>query len=193
MIVTGVPLPEVEMIVRAVSETKYRNNVGVRDSKQLSRNRCQFTMRVVDAVGAGARGASMSSGTGPRGKRRNPLSACWHVHYDVLETLFRHFPQAKVQSGWLRVAYTADNFHREAIGTAGRNVGSMMQPAYMTELCECEHWTDEQTQRAVFWTYGAPYFPAPLREDETLGKYASNGRYEREFHACPEQLRSLTY
>ena len=123
MIVTGASTEDVALIVRAVSETKYDGNVEIREisDKSSSRTvRTSFTLRVRDghAGSKGAKGSSgyESSGTGPNGLRCSSLVACWHVHYDVLETLFRHHPQAKVSTALAK--YSAADFHLKAIETA---------------------------------------------------------------------------
>ena len=201
MIVTGASVEDVELIVRAVSQTKYDGNVEIRDiSDKSSRRtvRTSFTLRVKDGH-AGSKGAKgsrgfESSGTGPHGLRCSSLSACWHVHYDVLETLFDHHPAVIVTTSMAR--YVAENFHQEAIKTAGINVGSQVQPYFSTELCECEHHTDDETYLAM----GGVYYRARTSEitrqaevrarlnaahDSELGKYASGGSYEADLYRDP--------
>jgi hypothetical protein len=197
MIVTGASVEDIAVIVRAVSATRYNGNVEIRDiSDKSSRRtvRTSFTLRVKDghagSPGAmGSRGYD-SSGTGPHGLRCSSLVACWHVHYDVLETLFNHHPAVIVTTSMAR--YVAEDFHRNAINTAAINVGSRAQPHYSTELCECEHHTDDETQRAISGgnyprltaTMSAPSpFGIYPRESE-LGKYASGGAYEAELTRC---------
>ena len=200
MIVTGASTEDVALIVRAVSETKYDGNVEIREisDKSSSRTvRTSFTLRVRDghAGSKGAKGSSgyESSGTGPNGLRCSSLVACWHVHYDVLETLFRHHPQAKVSTALAK--YSAADFHLKAIETAGVNVGSRAQPHYPTDLCECVHHTDGETERVILDAHPARdtrVYAQPLREYETyppdseLGKYASDGAYEDDLLTCPD-------
>jgi hypothetical protein len=211
MIVTGASVEDIAVIVRAVSATRYNGNVEIRDisDKSSSRTvRTSFTLRVKDghAGSPGAKGSRGydSSGTGPHGLRCSSLAACWHVHYDVLETLFRHHPRATVSSAMAK--YDAMNFHNAAIATAAVNVGSQMQPHFPAELCECEHHTDDETRQVISeysWSrrawleqaasrvvppeldpLSAAAFRAP-RESE-LGKYAAGGAYEAELTRCAD-------
>ena len=67
---------------------------------------------------------------------RRLKAACWHAHRDYLRALFAECPDAVVVTALAR--YTADTFEDVYPGTATRNVGSMVQPAYMDELCDCD-------------------------------------------------------
>jgi hypothetical protein len=216
MIVTGASREEVEVVVRAVSATKYDGNVEIRDiSDKSSRKtiRTSFTLRVKNgrAGNKGAHGTraidSRRTGNGPHRLRCSSMSACWHVHYDVLEALFSQTETVQVSSAL--ATYTPGDFHTEAIKTAAMNVGSQMQPHYPTELCECTHWTDAETERAISgvrysWNrrewleqavlrvvppeldpLSAAAFRTAPRESE-LGKYASAGEYERELLQCSD-------
>jgi hypothetical protein len=80
----------------------------------------------------------------------------------VLAELFKQYPSAVVVTAM--ATYTADTFHGRAINTAAKNIGSMYQPVYPTQLCECKHFTDRGTE-------------AVMRGEEYGGKYASDGAY----------------
>lgn len=67
---------------------------------------------------------------------RRVKAACWHAHRDYLRALFAECPDAVIVTALAR--YTADTFEDVYPSTANRNVGSMLQPAYMDELCECD-------------------------------------------------------
>lgn len=145
MEVTGIGLAEVELIVRAVSATRYGHNIEIRTRADIGPRRCRFTLGVRDTGGPGSRGTAelSSSGTGPNGLRR-VAAACWHAHYDVLDVLFERAPQARVRTNL--ASYTVDTFHERAMATANLNNGSPLQPRSPLEGCGCD--LDEFAQPA---------------------------------------------
>lgn len=205
MIVTGASVEDIAVIVRAVSATRYNGNVEIRDisDKSSSRTvRTSFTLRVKDGhagnKGASGRASAYSrprNGGGPRGLICSPLSACWHAHYDVIEALFSQTETVKITSAL--ATYTPGDFHREAIVTSRMSMGPPTMPIYPTDLCECEHCTDDEVAAAILVHHpardrGASQHYAPAgnfsretypRESE-LGKYASDGAYEAELTRC---------
>jgi ribosomal protein L19E len=129
MRVKGMNEEQVHDIVAKVSAEMYDDNVIIRDSRDCSTSRTNhatFTLRVKDSRGPGAR----TSWSG----RRMP-SACWHVHLHVLRAMFHAYPAAVIRTAM--ATYTAETFEERAEATRWRNIGSMMQPAYMSELCDC--------------------------------------------------------
>lgn len=87
-----------------------------------------FTLRVADSKKAGARRS---------GRGRRTVSACWHVHRDIMMKIFGLNPNANLKTV---MAHYKDkvSFYDLYPETANTNVGSQMQPAYPEELCECE-------------------------------------------------------
>lgn len=129
MLVTGLPLDKFREITDRVSAEKYSGNVVVHhDAHPLSGNRFRGRLWVQSSRGPGAR----RSWSG----RRMP-AACWHAYRDVLMAVFDEYPNARVQTG-MATYRGRDGFMSAYPGTAYTNVGSMMQPAYMPDLCECE-------------------------------------------------------
>jgi hypothetical protein len=126
MIVTGVQAHEIEQIVELVSKDQYNGSIELKSLNTLSRNRASFTIRARDSRAHGARRSWQG---------RRTIAACWHAHWDVLAKLFEKYPHATVKTAL--ATYTAETFERRALHTAEINIGSMMQPAYMTELCDC--------------------------------------------------------
>jgi hypothetical protein len=118
-------------IVWRVSETRYDENVtcdGLAPTKYGRGGVPRFNQRVIvrSSRGAGAR----RSWSG----RRMPC-ACWHVFRDVVRATLTAHPTATFRT---RMAhYTADNFESTYPATGCLNIGSLMQPAYMPDLCEC--------------------------------------------------------
>jgi hypothetical protein len=116
--------------VEDVGADLYGGNLRDNDTneKRTSRSvRVTGTIRARDSRGPGAR----RSGSG----RRGPW-ACWHAHRDVFREVFERYPEARINTAMAH--YTADNFEETFPETANRNVGSMVRPAYMDNLCECE-------------------------------------------------------
>jgi hypothetical protein len=98
---------------------KYQGNVTFNRLEQK-----RFTLRVKDSSGPGARRGFHNN--------RKLVSACWHVHGDFFDALFKVKPDAEVFSsstGWI------DRFHGNWIDFG---VGSMVYPKRMSEMCKCE-------------------------------------------------------
>lgn len=132
MIIRGIPADEFERIVKEISTDKYAGNVVLKtyDPKQLPRAGwfINFTLRVKDSHGPGFRYGFSG---------RHTISACWHVHWDVLEALFEEFPDARFKSAFYS-ANGQDDWENKAAESAYRNVGSPMYPRYASEMCDCD-------------------------------------------------------
>lgn len=123
----GITVDEFRSAVRSVSE-QYGGNVIIHaDAKATSSRSSRGRVVVRDSRGPGAR----RSWSG----RRGPW-ACWHVYRDVLTELFDAHPEAKVRTS-LATYDGEDGFNQNYPATAYKNVGSMVAPAYMPELCDC--------------------------------------------------------
>jgi hypothetical protein len=119
---------EFESAVERVSQ-HYGGNLRVaRGAHALGKSGTRGRVEVIDSRGPGAR----RSWSGRRGRY-----ACWHVYRDVLREVFRINPDATVITGLARYK-GSDGFEREYPLTADKNVGSWMEPAYMSELCDCD-------------------------------------------------------
>ena len=84
----------------------------------------RVTLRVKDSQGLGARLGFPHSGTG---KQRHLVSACWHAHGEFFDALPEGTSITVAQLGTI---YAGDSWQ-------DRNIGSMMQPMYFSEACEC--------------------------------------------------------
>ncbi len=80
-----------------------------------------FTLKVKDSKGKGAR-------RGDSGRRL--INACWHVHGTFFDKLFEVNPDAYVISQGNKITASEGNW-------VDRNIGSMMNPLYYSEACEC--------------------------------------------------------
>ena len=79
-------------------------------------------LKVKDSKGAGARRS-------PNGRRIN--SACWHAHGYFIKRVFELDPNA--------IVYTAGEIFKSGNWQwKDWNVGSLINPVYISELCDCK-------------------------------------------------------
>lgn len=127
MEMTGITFEDFNDACRAVS-IRYGRNVRMHaDAKAVSSRSSRGRVEVLDSHGPGARRAWSG---------RHGRWACWHVYRDVLSELFDTNPEATIRTS-LTVYKGARDFELIYPGTADKNIGSMMSPAYMPELCDC--------------------------------------------------------
>ena len=110
-----------------IVNAKYDNNVEFRD---IHRNgsAIRFTLKVKDSKKAGHR---LGFQKNKNGNRRRINSACWHVHGDFFDTLFNINPQATIRSRGNLITTNGGNWIDD-------NIGSMMEPLYFSEACDCQ-------------------------------------------------------
>lgn len=121
-----------EVVNRAYDSNVMFNRFDAANAKD---NKYNVTLRVVSSRGKGARMNHDWS--------RHLVAACWHVHGDFFDAL----PDGtKVVSHWgsqgkqvtFTVAQSRDSgTHYKSGYWQDQQVGSVMQPAMMSELCEC--------------------------------------------------------
>ena len=87
----------------------------------------RFRLRVNDSRKAGAR----TSASG-----RRTVSACWHVHRDVMEAIFAVNPDVVIVSA-LATYNGKEDFEHKHLATHYHNAGSRMYPAQFGDLCDC--------------------------------------------------------
>lgn len=90
-------------------------------------NAIAFTLGVHDSKKAGAHRSA-------RGRRT--VSACWHVHRDVMKKIFKMNEHANLRT---TMAHYKDkeSFYKLYPNTAYMMAGSIMHPAHVSDLCEC--------------------------------------------------------
>ena len=136
--ITGISPELFTQITARVGSKTYEHNLNPQITSVQSPKR--FRARVV-TFESGARIPHLKgmSAAGARkswsGRRLN--AACWHAYRDVLMGIFDANPDARVQTA-LATYKGRDDFMAKFPATGDRNIGSMVQPAYMPELCECE-------------------------------------------------------
>lgn len=123
----GITIEEFKSAVAAASENYGGNLVIHDDAKAISGKSSRGRVTVLDSRGWGAR----RSWSGRHGKW-----ACWHAYRDVMEEIFNINSDARLRTS-LAVYDGLDGFRENYPATAYKNIGSMMQPAYMPQLCDC--------------------------------------------------------
>jgi hypothetical protein len=113
----------------AIVNTRYDGNIKFKTLEPKGR-RISFTLTVVSStIGTGkAKVTAAGSSKGPNGRRI--AAACWHVHGDFFDALFRVCPDAVVMS--LGKVITKDGGNWQ-----DWNKGSMIYPKLASECCEC--------------------------------------------------------
>jgi len=123
----GITLIQFEAAVATVS-SKYDGNLAVHDdAKSTSSRSSRGRVVTLDSHGQGSR----RSWSGRHGKW-----ACWHAYRDVMLALFEVNPDATIRTS-LATYKGRQGFLDTYPGTAYHNIGSMVAPAYMPELCDC--------------------------------------------------------
>jgi len=67
---------------------------------------------------------------------KHTVAACWHVHRDFLKNLFESSPSVKVKT-CIAVYDGKDGFEKNYPDTGYKNIGSIMNPIYFKDSCEC--------------------------------------------------------
>lgn len=138
MQVTGISPEMFTQIVARVGAKDYEHNLDPQITSVQSPKR--FRARVV-CYESGARLPHLKgmSAAGARkswsGRRLN--AACWHAYRDVMLGIFAVNPDARIYTAMAKYK-GLEGFEANYPQTADQNIGSMMQPAYMPDLCECE-------------------------------------------------------
>lgn len=138
MQITGITPELFTQIVARVGAKHYEHNLDPQVTSVQSAKR--FRARVV-CYESGARLPHLNgmSAAGARrswsGRRLN--AACWHAYRDVLIGIFDANPDARVYTALASYKGKAD-FEAKYPATGYQNIGSMVQPAYMPDLCACE-------------------------------------------------------
>ena len=163
MNISGISLHEFTRITSTVSVQKYGGNIIVSQDGHdtgTRKPRCTARLAARDSHGAGAR-VCWSGRHGPW--------ACWHAYRDVLAAVFYANPEAVIRTGigGGTLYRGRDGFLAAYPATAGVNIGSQVQPAYMPDLCECASTqTPDVPQRGP--DYSAAHYAARRAESNAL-------------------------
>lgn len=127
MIVSGVTAQDIRDVVAKLNATDYDGNVVIERLGTLNQKDTRHTLKLGTAD-------SRKHGSRRAGSGRHGKWLCWHGFRDVVRAIMAVNPDAKVRSA--AAVYNGRNgFESVYPSTAGVNVGSMAQPAYMPELC----------------------------------------------------------
>lgn len=85
-------------------------------------SRVNFTLTVEDSRQPGSR----RSGSG-----RRIAAACWHVHGEFFDLLFAINPNAWISTQGRKITAESGNWQ-------DWNIGSIMNPLYYSQACECD-------------------------------------------------------
>lgn len=140
MIITGISAQQFGEAVEKLSAATYGDNLRVEVGRVYSGNR--FAARVIPRD-SGARMFGQKIKTSAPGARkswsgRRINAACWHAYRDAILAVFDINPDARVYTTMAKYV-GRDGFMDNYPRTADKNIGSLAQPAYMPELCDCEH------------------------------------------------------
>lgn len=105
-----------------INKSKYGGNVTFNRWPEKRGRRWCFTLRVSDSSKDGARRSSSG---------RRMVSACWHVHGDFFDALFKINPNAEIIS-------LGDTINKDGGNWIDKNIGSVYMPLYHSSACECE-------------------------------------------------------
>ena len=70
------------------------------------------------------------------GNRRKLACLCWHGFGHVFREVFKINPHAVVRTA--QITYRGGGDFNLRYGSSDRNIGSMMNPLYYSEACECD-------------------------------------------------------
>lgn len=139
MIVTGITSDQYREIVRKVSDSTYEGNLRAEVGREYSHTR--FAGRVIVADSGARMFGQKIKQSAPGARRswsgRRIAASCWHAHRDVLAAIFDANPDARVYTAMAKYR-GKQGFLDNYPATANKNIGSMVQPAYMPELCDCD-------------------------------------------------------
>jgi hypothetical protein len=127
MIITGLTTAELHDVVAKLNAGDYDGNINVEyaDAMSATGTRINVKLGTLDSRKHGSRRAW----SGRHGKW-----LCWHGFRDVFRAVMDINPDARIKTG--KTIYKGkQHFEDTYENTADINVGSMVQPAYMPEMC----------------------------------------------------------
>ena len=139
MMITGISAEQFAAAIDTVSSEVYGGNLRAEIGTVYSGNR--FAARILPRE-SGARIYPKSSRLSAPGARRSwsgrrIQAACWHAYRDGIQAVFDINPNARVRTGMAKYIGQGGFLENYPL-TANQNIGSMIQPAYMPELCDCD-------------------------------------------------------
>jgi len=126
MLIRNVTREQLEQGLKLVNK-KYDNNIIWNNFKYEYNNTFRVTLKCKDSKKAGHR---LGFKYGDM-KQKRLISACWHVHGDFFDYLLSINPDVIIRVATHTIDKNGGNWE-------DRNIGSIMQPMYYSEACECE-------------------------------------------------------
>ena len=141
-----------KMIVKNASESEIRqalalvnrdfdNNLEFNNYERISETRIRLTLKVRDSKKKGSK-------LGYNG--RHIINACWHAHGYFFEALLSIQPKAVIKSALATITANSGNW-------TDTNIGSIMEPLYFSEACECDKFEDIEVQKLAKTIEPNPY------------------------------------
>jgi len=123
-------------IVRAMQTYE---NILVQVSRNHQMKNGNLSIKATLYPAKSAKESRRNRGIGHEGRLKNAI--CFHGHKKFMTSLFQNIQGARLSSAMTaRVGFrwmNAENFEDVAVRIGNLNVGSMMEPQYFTEACEC--------------------------------------------------------
>jgi hypothetical protein len=128
MIITGITTSELrDVVAKLNAPALYDGNIVVEYADAMSATGTRINVKLGTADSR--RHGSRRAWSGRHGKW-----LCWHGFRDVFREVMNVNPNARIKTG--KTVYKGrDHFESTYCDTADINVGSMVQPAYMPEMC----------------------------------------------------------
>lgn len=128
MIISGISRTELFAVVEKLNAPAlYDGNVNVENCEVKNQRGDRLSVKF--GTNDSKRHGSRRSWSGRHGKW-----LCWHGFRDVVRGVMEVNPDAVVRTG-LEVYRGKQGFEGSYVATGGRNAGSMVQPAYLPEMC----------------------------------------------------------
>lgn len=93
---------------------------------------------------------------------RRVAAVCWHGHRDFMRAVFARDPDARIKSA-IADYRGSEAFERDFPATAHRNVGSMMYPMFMKDVCTCS-WGEYDVDSSVGGSYSVTMQSSMIRQ-----------------------------
>jgi len=140
----------------------FEENIMFNTFKRLGKNSFRITLRVKSRKKAGHR-------IGFRGQRI--ISACWHVHGWFFEVLLRINPKAEIKA-LKRTIYVDSETGAIVNNWVDWNIGSMLEPLYYSEACDCSKegriFTPEDVEYVMYVRDLEEEFERELRREQVI-------------------------
>jgi len=120
MLIKNCKIKEVEEALKRTNK-KFNNNVIFNRNPEYYGKYIRCTLKVKNSRGKGAK-------LGYSGRRT--ISACWHVHGELFESLLNINPEAVIISAGHKIDIYGGNWQ-------DWNIGSVIGPMNYSEACEC--------------------------------------------------------